>query len=220
MTDQAALERRYRRLLACYPRAFRRQNEEEILAVLLACAQDGQRRPGLGASADLIRSAVLIRLRPAVPRPRTVRTAVRLMYAGAGLEIAAWVTIVVTAGSLTSALARRNPGLTAAQLSAVHMHLAVDEVAVPIVAGLWLFLAWANGRGHDWARPAFMAFFALTSLGVLVPLAEGAAAYAPADLIAGAVIWLVALTAMVLIFGKGAGAYYGLQSAGQEPAQR
>jgi hypothetical protein len=41
------LERRYRRLLAWYPTWFRLQNEEEILAVLLACAQDGQRRPGV-----------------------------------------------------------------------------------------------------------------------------------------------------------------------------
>jgi hypothetical protein len=46
MTDQANLERGYRRLLACYPRAFRRENGQEILAVLMACAPDGQRRPG------------------------------------------------------------------------------------------------------------------------------------------------------------------------------
>ena len=45
MNQFAQLERRYRRLLACYPRAFRPENSEEILAVLLACAQDGQ-RPG------------------------------------------------------------------------------------------------------------------------------------------------------------------------------
>src|SRR5215467_12222273 len=38
MTEQAGLERGYRRVLACYPRAFRRANEEEILAVLLATA--------------------------------------------------------------------------------------------------------------------------------------------------------------------------------------
>ena len=63
MSDSAGLERRYRRLLACYPRAFRRENSEEILAVLLACAQDGQRRPGFAASADLIRGAVRMRLR-------------------------------------------------------------------------------------------------------------------------------------------------------------
>jgi hypothetical protein len=56
MTDQANLERGYRRLLAWYPRAFRRENGREILAVLLACAPDSQRRPGLAQAADLIRS--------------------------------------------------------------------------------------------------------------------------------------------------------------------
>jgi hypothetical protein len=35
MTDSQALERGYRRVLACYPRSFRRDNEDEILLVLL-----------------------------------------------------------------------------------------------------------------------------------------------------------------------------------------
>jgi hypothetical protein len=46
MTDSAGLERGYRRLLACHPRAFRRENEQETLAVLMDSARDGQRRPG------------------------------------------------------------------------------------------------------------------------------------------------------------------------------
>ena len=44
MTDRAKLERGYRRLLAWYPRAFRREYGPEIVAVLMACARDGQRR--------------------------------------------------------------------------------------------------------------------------------------------------------------------------------
>jgi hypothetical protein len=66
MTDPTSLERRYRRLLACYPRAFRREHTEEMLAVLMAGARQG-RRPGLAESADLIRSAAKMRLRPAGP---------------------------------------------------------------------------------------------------------------------------------------------------------
>ena len=66
MTDQADLERGYRRLLAWYPPEFRRENGQEILAVLMAGARDGQRRPGLAESADLIRSGVWMRLRPSV----------------------------------------------------------------------------------------------------------------------------------------------------------
>ena len=45
MSDSAGLERRYLRLLACYPRAFRREHEQEILAVLMAGADEGQQRP-------------------------------------------------------------------------------------------------------------------------------------------------------------------------------
>ena len=41
MTDSSRLERRYRRVLACYPKVFRRQCGEEILAVLLATVARG-----------------------------------------------------------------------------------------------------------------------------------------------------------------------------------
>jgi hypothetical protein len=70
MSDRASLERGYRRLLVSYPRAFRRENGQEILAVLMACAPDGQRRPGLAESADLIRSGMRMHLFPAALPPR------------------------------------------------------------------------------------------------------------------------------------------------------
>ena len=38
MSGPPPLERRYRRLLACYPKAFRRDSGDEIIAVLLATA--------------------------------------------------------------------------------------------------------------------------------------------------------------------------------------
>jgi hypothetical protein len=63
MTEPAGLEHRYRRLLAWYPAAFRGAHEDEMVAVLMAGARRGQRRPGLLESADLIRSAVAMRLR-------------------------------------------------------------------------------------------------------------------------------------------------------------
>ena len=62
MSDSADLERRYRRLLACYPRAFRREHEQEILAVLMAGAGEGQQRPALGEAANLIKHALWMRL--------------------------------------------------------------------------------------------------------------------------------------------------------------
>ncbi len=209
MKDIDTLERGYRRLLAVYPRAFRRENEEEILAVLLACAPDGLRRPGLATSADLIRSALLMRVRPTVPHSaRAVRAAVKVMYLGAVLELAALATIVATEGSVKAAVFRRNPGFTAAQWHSVALHLTIDKAGAVVVAGLWLWLAWANGRGHDWARPVFMSFCCLIGLGIIISLGNDGAVYAPADLIAGGLLLITAITAMALICNKSANRYY------------
>jgi hypothetical protein len=212
VSDTSQLERGYRRMLACYPKAFRRTNEDEILAVLMATAAEGQRRAGLAESADLIRGA--LRMHLGMSRsPRPVLNAVRLMCLGAVLELTVLVTVVVTLGSVRSAIVQ---DVSAAQWHTVMLTQIVPmEAGAPIVAGVWLGLACANGRGYDWARPAFMALTGLLLAGLLISLGEGAALYAPADLIAMTVPWLVGLVAMVLIFSKAANPYYQ-----QEPAQQ
>ncbi|HEX5408048.1 MAG TPA: hypothetical protein VFX16_37775 [Pseudonocardiaceae bacterium] len=42
------LESRYRRWLACYPKAYREDHEAELLAVLVAVSRDGRQRPSPG----------------------------------------------------------------------------------------------------------------------------------------------------------------------------
>ncbi|MEU5939065.1 hypothetical protein ABZ807_07720 [Micromonospora sp. NPDC047548] len=60
------LARRYRRLLRCYPRAYRRERGDELLALLLDTAPPGQSRPRLREAVDLIRNGMRCRLgRPA-----------------------------------------------------------------------------------------------------------------------------------------------------------
>jgi hypothetical protein len=63
MTNPTQLERSYRRLLAVFPKAFRREHEQEMLAVLMAGAAQGQRRPRFGEVFDLLRTAIFMRLR-------------------------------------------------------------------------------------------------------------------------------------------------------------
>jgi hypothetical protein len=62
MSNFADLERRYRRVLACYPPAFRREHEQEMLAVLMAGADEGQHRPRPAEAANLIKHALWMRL--------------------------------------------------------------------------------------------------------------------------------------------------------------
>lgn len=59
------LERRYRRLLAWYPRGHRAEHADEMLGVLMAGARVGQARPGAGESVNLVAGAMRIRLRRA-----------------------------------------------------------------------------------------------------------------------------------------------------------
>ena len=62
----AALERRYRRLLRCYPPGHRQVHREEMLGVLLATARPGQRAPGAGQTVNLIACGLAIRARRAL----------------------------------------------------------------------------------------------------------------------------------------------------------
>ena len=64
LPSRAALERGYRRLVACYPARYRRVHEEEMLAVLMTAAPESKRRPGLAEAADLLLGALRVRLQP------------------------------------------------------------------------------------------------------------------------------------------------------------
>jgi hypothetical protein len=209
MSGQVALERSYRRILAWYPRPFRADSEDEILAVLLATAADGQTRVGLAEAWDLVRGAVRMRLWPAAPRPRSVRVAVKLMLVGAAAELAAMITAISTLGSARATVAARD----AAAMQAVHLHQVTIIGLAPVAIGIWLWLAWANGRGQDWARLLSAGCFALISLSVMAQLAQGVAAFAPATVIAAAVVWALGLSSVVLIFTPAAGRYYRPQPA-------
>jgi len=205
----ARLERRFRRLLACYPRAYRRENEEEILAVLLACARDGQQWPGLAVSADLIKGAMRVRLWSAARPPRTVRAAARLVCAGVAALVVYLIINVATAGSVRSAYARGHPpGAAAAVYHAVTVQLVTDRVSAAIAIGVWLLLAWALVRGRNLARFAFAAYSGLTCLAMLQAVGQGVVVKAPADMAVAAVVWLLALAATVLLFTGASNRYF------------
>jgi hypothetical protein len=202
MTDTADLERGYRRWLRWYPKNFRREHEAEILGVLMAGAREGQCRPERMECLDLMRGALCMRLRPRVPRSdRAAFNAVKLMYVGTVVELAAAIIILTTIGDVRSSVVQRNPGLTEAQWHAVVAgQLEPTAVAAGIAIGFWLWMAWSIGRGHRWARIVFALFFGLNTYGLLSGLAGGSAVYARADLAIGIVLWLVQLAAVILVF--------------------
>jgi hypothetical protein len=186
MSDSAALERRYRRLLACYPRAFRDEQEQEILSVLMAGAGDGQQWPGSAEAADLIRSGIWIRLRRGIPRSQpAVFWAVRLMYVCAALVLLGVPILPATPGS------------------------SAPRFDVSLSWGVFALLAWANGRGHNWARIFFAVWVGLHTLALFYDVAHLSASHAPVwTVIASVVFWLVEFSAVVLVLSRQSGPHY------------
>ena len=166
MTDQANLERRYRRLLAWYPREFRDENGQEMLAVLMACAADGRRRSGLAQAADLIRGGLWMRLRPSVPRSaRTVRAAVRFMVAGAAVSTVNLIIVLAVIADIRAYHAVLGYHLTAAQVGTMN----TPDITQAILSGLvpvavWLWMARKNGQGRNWARSLSTVLFGVATL--------------------------------------------------------
>jgi hypothetical protein len=199
VTDRAKLERSYRRLLAWYPKSFQRENGEELLAVLLESARDGQERPGLAASLDLIGSGLWMRLRPSVPRStRTVRAAVRLMYAGAAFTVLslffslAAVDFVGRRTGQLRLLGHRQP---------LPVILATGIVSGLVLIALWLWMARANGEGRRKARVLSTALVILATLHLFGN--KGVAS----EVFAG-VTWLVGLAAVWLLWRPSSTAFF------------
>jgi hypothetical protein len=207
MTGTTDLERRYRRWLSWYPRSFRREHEAEILAVLMAGAREGQCKPDPVECLDLMRNAIWMRMRPGVPASqRPVLTAVRFMYVGAVVELAAVITIVATIGDVRSILVKTDPALTETEWHAVMARqLVPTAVAAGIAVVFWLWMAWSIGRRHRSARFVFAVFFGLNTVGLFNGLVHGSATYARTDLAVATLLWLVELAAFALIFHVGTG---------------
>jgi hypothetical protein len=143
---------------------------------------------------------------PTVPAPNSVRTAVQLMYAGAALEVVALVVALLTRSSFRSAILKAHPGYTPAHLHVVENDRAVSlAVGAVITIGLWLWMAWANGRGRNWARIVSAVFFGINTLDLIISFAVVRSV--PTSII-GIVIWLVGLAAIVLLFRRESGPYF------------
>jgi hypothetical protein len=96
MTDIAATERQFRRLLLAYPRSYRRRHGEEILTTLMEAADGGRRRPSTAEARDLVTGGLRQRLRLPVGRLMLLAAVLTALIAGglgAGLgSLAGWHT--------------------------------------------------------------------------------------------------------------------------------
>ena len=100
-------------------------------------------------------------LRPAAPAP--VRTAVKLMYAGAAVS-AAGLIIGLALIIVDIQAAARGRFLGHSVTAQKPLVLAVWVLFGLVVIALWLWMARANGQGRNWARIVSTVLFALATL--------------------------------------------------------
>jgi hypothetical protein len=206
MTEQANLERGYRRLLAWYPPEFRRENGEELVAVLMAGASAGQRRPGVAASVDLIRGGLWMRLRPSVPRSApTVRAAVRLMYAGAAVTTLSLIIALISVPFIGNRWGRL---LVLDHSQPLPVAITVGIIGGLALVALWLWMARANGQGRNWARIMSTVLFGLATLHLSGNKGLAQVAFA-------LVTWLVGLAVVWLLWRPASNAYFKPQAMTQ-----
>ncbi len=138
--------------------------------------------------------------------PRSVVRAIWLMYAGAAAELVAGIVDIVSTKSLQASAKRVYPHYTALQLHHAATVRVVFLVLVSLIAaGLWLWMARANGRGLSWARTVSAVFFGFATVDVVF---QRASVYTVGTLTVASTIWLIGLAVIVLLFRKESGPFY------------
>ena len=141
--------------------------------------------------------------------PNSVQTAVRLMYAGAGISAISFILGLVTIGSVRHTLEKQNPTYSASKISSlVNAEIAIVIVAGVIGVGLWLWMAWANKRGKNWARITGTVFFGLYTLDLILVAARSASGVSTVFAI---VTWLVGLGATIMLWRRESSSYFHAQ---------
>jgi hypothetical protein len=152
--------------------------------------------------------------RPAAPAP--VRTAVKLIYAGAAISAAGLITGLVLIIVDIQAAARGQflgHSLTAPQMKPIVITLWIVFGLAGIA--LWLWMARANGQGRNWARIMSTVLFGLATLQLLHPQPQGSpGGFGATVLYYGVTVlfvaaWLAGAAAVWLLWRPASSAFFG-----------
>jgi hypothetical protein len=149
------------------------------------------------------------------PAPQTVQYAFYLMLAGAALQLLSGIAALGSVSKIRDTLRDQHPDYTSTQIdSAVRIGEAFAIILVLIGMGLWIWMAFANRAGKNWARITGTVFFGLDSLSLVISLAaSGSNAMSttkasPFGVVVNILVWLAGLAAVILLWNKQSSAYF------------
>jgi hypothetical protein len=147
------------------------------------------------------------------PAPMSVINAVRLMYAGAAMNAISVIVALTQIGALRSTIEKDNPSFSTSQVSA-GVHLFVGSVIIGglIGIGLWIWMAFMNKAGKNWARITGTVFFGIDTIGLVTSFAQ---AGVTGSRIITVIIWLIGLGAVILLWRKESTAFFKPESQQQ-----
>ena len=146
------------------------------------------------------------------PLPRTVQRAFILMLVGAGLEVVNVVLSFLFNHQVDQRIQQAMNAGTAGTSTSVNITSTAFGGIIGI--GLWVWMAFANRAGRNWARITGTVFFGISSLGLLGDIAIIATAY---KWIGGVIFvlvaenaasWVLGLIIVVLLWKNESGQYF------------
>jgi hypothetical protein len=144
--------------------------------------------------------------------PRSVRNAVKLMYAGAGIEALRLIVGLAAYFSFWRGLT----SVSALQITPGQWQLAEDSGAGILIVtcltrmGMWVWMASKSNAGRNWARILSTVFLVIDSLGLVLGIAEPIRIAWPVLL--PVAIWLVGVWTVVLLWQQESSQFFTLQS--------
>ncbi|MGW4242984.1 hypothetical protein [Nocardia sp. NPDC004722] len=141
-------------------------------------------------------------------RPQTVTYAFYLMLAGAVLTVVSVLYGLTQLSHVREQAHEASHGnLTDSQIDMiVTVTLVTTMVFSAISIGLWIWMAFMNRAGRNWARVTGTVFFGLYTLSMLFTLFSANAT--AGSIVLSVVTWLVALAAVILLWIKQSSAYF------------
>jgi hypothetical protein len=140
-----------------------------------------------------------------VPLPRSVRSAVWLMYAGAVLAALDLIATLAASGGERAEMHRANPSWSPTLLTTEVRSFILGIVVIwAVTIGAWLIMARISQAGRAWTRNVATVLCALSTLSFILYLHE------PGSLISRlllAPMWLVGVAAVTLLWRPDSTAY-------------
>ena len=128
------------------------------------------------------------------------------MNAGAAISTISLIISLADISGTKSAIKKARPNLTTAQINQLNTFI----ISLAIVSGvlgiaLWLWMAWANNQGKNWARILSTVLFGLATLDLIGVFSQPKTVF---GLVFPVLTWLVGLGAVWLLWRPDSSAFF------------